>query len=302
MSQNNVTADEQARFDQFLFDLKEQGRTPRTLTAYQQDWQLFASWFHQTNGEAFVLDRLSAMDMQDYLTWGKTQNLKPSTLNRRIGLLKQYVKWAEEQGLVPAEQQKRIKKVRLVKRQPLAPQSLTSKEVRKLLKEVELRGSLRDQAIIKTLLFTGLRVGELAALTREDVILSERHGTLLIRAEHAKGGKERQVPLPKEARAALKAYMEIVSDGQRLFMGRQGALSEAGVAAMLRKYAAWADLEEISPHVLRHTFAYNYLEKNHNDLVGLADILGHEDLNTTYIYTKRRLSDLQNDIENVQFF
>jgi len=302
MTANQVTIEEQARFEKFLLDLKAQGRTPRTLVAYQQDWQQFAHWFYETNGEPFTLERLALMDMQDYLTWGKGQPLKPSTLNRRIGVLKQYVKWAEAQGLAAVDQHPRIQKVRLVKRHPLAPQSLPAKQVRKLLKEVERRGSLRDQAILKTLLFTGLRVGELAALTRADVILSERQGTLLIRAANAKGGKERQVPVPKAAREALQAYLEATPAGPHLFMGRQGALSEAGVAAMLRKYAAWANLEGITPHILRHTFAYNYLEKNNNDVVALADILGHEDLNTTYLYTKRRLSDLQADVENVQFF
>ena len=57
---------------------------------------------------------------------------------------------------------------------------------------------------------------------------------------------------------------------------------------MLAKYASWSRLEGVTPHILRHSFAYNYLENNNNDLVALADILGHSDLNTTRIYTKRR--------------
>ena len=87
-----------------------------------------------------------------------------------------------------------------------------------------------------------------------------------------------------------------------LFIGRQGPLSAEGVAAVVAKYAAWSRLEVVTPHILRHTFAYIYLESNNNDLVALADILGHTDLNTTRIYTKRRLSDLQEGAERVQFF
>ena len=82
----------------------------------------------------------------------------------------------------------------------------------------------------------------------------------------------------------------------------QGPLSVEGVAAVVAKYASWSQLEGVTPHILRHTFAYNYLENNNNDLVALADILGHSDLNTTRIYTKRRLSDLQEGAERVQFF
>jgi len=68
------------------------------------------------------------------------------------------------------------------------------------------------------------------------------------------------------------------------------------------KYGAWARLEGVTPHVLRHTFAYIYLENNNNDLVALADILGHSDLNSTRIYTKRRLRDLQEGAERVKFY
>ncbi len=85
-------------------------------------------------------------------------------------------------------------------------------------------------------------------------------------------------------------------------MGRQGPLSAEGVAAVVAKYAAWSRLEGVTPHVLRHTFAYSYLENNNNDLVALADILGHTDLNTTRIYTKRRLADLQAGAERIQYF
>jgi len=62
------------------------------------------------------------------------------------------------------------------------------------------------------------------------------------------------------------------------------------------------NIDGLTPHVLRHTFAYAYLANNSNDLVGLADILGHTDLNTTQIYTKRRLSDLQDGVEQVRFY
>ena len=91
---------------------------------------------------------------------------------------------------------------------------------------------------------------------------------------------------------ALEEVQMHTSDGM-LFIGRQGPLTAEGLAAVVAKYATWSRLEGVTPHILRHTFAYNYLENNNNDLVALADILGHTDLNTTRIYTKRRLSDLQ---------
>jgi site-specific recombinase XerD len=304
LDESIATTEEQKRLTQFLQELREKGRSPQTLRAYEFDWSQFTGWYAEVNQEPFTLGRLAAMDVQDYITWGQQQGLKATTLNRRLAWLKQYATWGEQQGVVNAEMRRRIKAVPIQRKQQLAPRSLSSQEARKLLKEVKVRGNPRDEAIISILLYTGLRVGELVTLKMGDVTLSERKGVIRIRAEVAKGGKEREVPVPKKAREALKEYMEEHSkdDNEPLFVGRQGPLSTEGVAAVVGKYAAWSRLEGVTPHILRHTFAYSYLENNNNDLVALADILGHSDLNTTRIYTKRRLSDLQEGAERVQFF
>jgi site-specific recombinase XerD len=296
--------DEIKRFAAFLDELHERGRSPRTLRAYASDWERFAAWYAEANGEPFTLRRVTALDIEDYLTWGKKQDLKPSTLNRRLAFLKQYIVWGAQQGVIDQDQQQRIKKIAIVKKQSLAPRSLTSSEARRLLKEVQARGNTRDEAIITTLLHTGLRVGELVALTVDDVTMSARKGEIRVRAGISKGSKERVVPLPKRARETLSAYFKEhqKNTGDALFIGRQGPLSADGVAAVVAKYAEWARLEGVTPHVLRHTFAYNFLANNNNDLVALADILGHTNLNTTRIYTKRRLSDLQAGAERVSFF
>jgi site-specific recombinase XerD len=295
---------ETERFAQFLQQLREQGRTPRTLRAYKIDWSRFSTWYTEVNREPFTLDRLAALDVQDYLQWGQQQQLKAATLNRRLAWLKQYATWGEQKGVVSKEMRQRIKAIPIQKKQMLAPRSLTAAQARKLLKEVKLRGNLRDEAILSVLLYTGLRVGELTSLVLTDITISERKGSIHIRPEIAKGNKERLVPIPKRAREALTDYFQSrkTSDEKRLFIGRQGSLSVEGIAAIVRKYAEWTGLEEVTPHTLRHTFAYNYLENNENDLVALADILGHSDLNTTRIYTKRRLSDLQDGAERIQFF
>jgi integrase/recombinase XerC len=298
-----ATAEEHKWFALFLHELQERGRSPRTLRAYEFDWSQFANWYTEVNQEPFTLERLAALDVQDYINWGQEQHLKPTTLNRRLAWLKQYAAWGEQQGVVSSEMRQRIKAIPIQRKQQLAPRSLSPRQARKLLKEVKVRGNQRDEAIISVLLYTGLRVGELVALKLDDVTLSERKGVIQVRAEVAKGGKERAVPIPKRAREALQAYIDVrpsENDGP-LFIGRQGPLSAEGVAAVVRKYAAWSRLENVTPHVLRHSFAYSYLENNNNDLVALADILGHSDLNTTRIYTKRRLSDLQEGAERVKF-
>ena len=195
-----ATTEECQRLARFLAQLRERGRSPRTRRAYELDWSRFATWYAEVNQEPFDLERLAALDAQDYITWGREQGLKPSTLNRRLAWLKQYAAWGEGQGVVSAEMRERIKRVPVQRKQLLAPHSLSSRQARKLLKEVKVRGHARDEAIISVLLYTGLRVGELAALRLEDVTLSARKGVIQVRAEVAKGGKERAVPIPQRAR------------------------------------------------------------------------------------------------------
>ncbi len=178
--QRAVTAAEKRRAAKFFQWLEERGRRPRTLAAYQGDWRVFAGWYHRTNDEPFDLTRLTALDLNDYREWALAENLAPSTINRRLGFLKQYAAWGMEQGMVEPSVHRAIKEVRSARQQKLAPRAIAQPEVRRLLKEVELRAGSRDQAIIYTLLFTGLRVGEIAHLEVEDVTLSERKGTIII--------------------------------------------------------------------------------------------------------------------------
>jgi site-specific recombinase XerD len=298
-----VTATEAHRATEFWAWLKGRGRRARTLSAYQTDWRAFARWFAQANDEPFDLSRLTALDLNDFRDWGLARQLAPSTINRRLGFLKHYASWGLEQGHVEGKILQSMREVSLARQQKLAPRALSQAAVRRLLKEVELRADDRDQAIIYTLLFTGLRVGELAHLRVEDVVLSERKGTLLIRSEYAKGGKQRQVPIPLEARRRLESFLAQHPDKQgALFLGQRGALGEDAIARVVKKYAAWARLEGVTPQVLRHTFAYTYLERTGNDLVGLAHILGHDNVATTQIYTQKSLGALQEEIEKVQFF
>lgn len=297
-----ATAEAQ-RADQFWNWLKERGRRSRTISAYQTDWREFAAWYQQTNDEPFDLTRLTALDLNDYRSWGLAQQLAPSTINRRLGFFKHYAAWGLEEHFVEASVFRAIKAVALVRQQKLAPKALSQAEVRRLLKEVELRAGVRDQAILYTLLYTGLRVGELAHLQIENVTLSDRKGTILVRGDHAKGGKQRHVPVPRAARQRLQSYMDHHSTGKdSLFLGQRGPLGEDAIGRIVRKYATWAKLESVTPHVLRHTFSYNYLEKTGNDLVGLANILGHDNVTTTQIYTQKPLGALQDEIEKVQFF
>lgn len=298
----HASPDEANRFAAFLEDIRALGRRAQTLRAYASDWLLFSDWYHSVNAEPFDLLRLSTLDIQDYRSFLGTRSMAPATINRRLVFLKRYAAFGVQQGLIRSDRHDAFRRVSMVRRQALAPKSLNAADVRRLLKELELHGSLRDQAILFLFLFTGVRVGELVRLLRGDLDLSEKRGTLLIRAEIAKGGRERAVPVPFESRRRLQAYLKTRSDaGPELFLGQRGPLHEDAVVRIVRKYADLSGLA-VTPHLLRHTFAYQFLAKNANDLVGLAAILGHENLNTTRLYTQKRLDDLRESAERVGYF
>jgi integrase len=125
-------------------------------------------------------------------------------------------------------------------------------------------------------LSTAVRVGELAHFGRKDITISEQQGAIHVRPESSKGGRERSVLIAKEARTFLEAYLSTrKDDSPALFVGQRGRFTDQGIRDIVVRYAG------VPPHRLRHTFAYEYLRSNENDLVALADILGHESLNTT---------------------
>ena len=286
---------EKKRFEEFIA-----GFGGNTARSYSQDWKVFAEWYREVNDEEFDLRRLSSLDVGDFKRWSLTEGRAASTVNRRLAFLKKYSSYGLKTGVLKQEIHDSIRSVKGVPKQTLAPKSLPVPVVRKLLKELELRGSSRDKAIIYSILFSGLRVGELVALNRDDLQISERKGAVNIRSEISKRGKEREVPLPLEARRHLRAYLKSRMDSeQAVFVGQRGRLKEDAVNKLLSKYSNGV---HITPHLLRHTFAYRYLEQNDNDLVGLAAILGHDDLNTTRIYTQKRLEDLQEGVEAVNYF
>ena len=100
------------------------------------------------------------------------------------------------------------------------------------------------------------------------------------------------------------AYLPLETRQDRydsLFIGQRGPMKEDAIVRIVRKYAERCGIH-VTPHQLRHTFAYQYLDRNQNDLVGLAAILGHESLNTTRLYTQKRLEDLQKSAERVGYF
>jgi site-specific recombinase XerD len=163
------------------------------------------------------------------------------------------------------------------------------------------RASARDRAIVLTMLFAGLRVGELVALDVEDVRVSERKGLLVVRA--GKGDTYREVPLNALARQVLDEWLEqrkqLVDEEERaLFVsGRGGRLSARATDSAVRRVARDAGLD-LSAHVLRHTFLTRMV-RGGTDLVIVAELAGHRRLETTRRYSLPSQADRQAAVDRL---
>jgi len=288
-----VGAEEPALFTGFLdsHDFADNSRK-----AMIQDARKFARWFSTANHEPFVVGRVTTRDVTDFKThFRRDRGQAVATINRALVTLRRFFGWLVDQGHAPANP---IKPVKELKRQQLAPKGMERKDVRRLLREVELRQDLRAGAIFSMFLYTGCRCGDLVDLELDALQIGDRSGTF----RFGKGAKERWVPLPLPARRALQAYLETRPPvaSSRVFIGERGPLTESGIRSLCDKYSAFIGVH-VHPHLLRHTMAHQYLADNPGDLVGLAQILGHENLNTTARYTKHTQDQLGEAAERMSY-
>jgi len=153
--------------------------------------------------------------------------------------------------------------------------------------------SVRDQALAGVMRYAGLRKGEACGLTVADVTLSARKGVIRV---VGKGSKVRHVPVSARLRELLQAWMEQrPSDAgtRALFVSaRGGALSPRSVTDVVTRLAREADLPDLTPHVLRHTFATELVREVGVDLVTVADLLGHASIEITRGYAAASDDDL----------
>jgi site-specific recombinase XerD len=286
---------EASLFAQFL---NAHDLSPNTRRAFAQDMRKFAGWFTTANHEQFTTKRVTVRDITDFRDHLRREHGQAvSTVNRALVTLRRFFAWLEGKTHIPANPAKSVKEL---KRQQLAPKGLDRSQVRSLLREVELREDVRAGAIFGLLLYTGCRVGDLVNLELHDVLLNDRSGSVIFR--HGKGNQQRSVPLCLPARRALQAWLDIRPSvvSSNVVVGERGPLSDRGIRSLCDKYSAFCGFK-IHPHLLRHTMAHRFLADNQNDLVSLAQILGHQNLNTTKRYVQRTEGQLAEAAERLRF-
>jgi integrase/recombinase XerC len=238
----------------------------------------------------------SADTIRSFLAFLNEKDYSAATLARKIATLRSFYKWADRRRLVASNPMTLIRTPRQSKR---LPKAITVEQVERLLAAPDENDVLgrRDRAMLETLYSTGIRVSELVGLDISD--LDAQGESLFVRG---KGKKERIVPLGSHALGAIARYIEGVEGDAKfgprwtqclqggghgpLFLNKHGSrLSSRSVRRKLDKYLRSVGLDpSISPHTLRHSFATHLLD-NGADLRSVQELLGHQSLSTTQVYT-----------------
>jgi len=281
LSPNLMDAD----LEQFYHHLGvERGLARLTLAAYAQDLQDFRLFLESRSISAWAA--VSLADLQDYLGVLEGRNLSARSRARRLSALRQFFRFLQREEKLAANPAELLDSPRLPQR---LPQVLGEKEVAALLAAPDPTTPTgeRDDALLELLYATGLRVSELAHLTLKQIDL--RRGVV---RPLGKGRKERLVPMVPQAVTKLQGYL--AQGRPALLKGREspylfvncrgGRLSRQGIWKIIKHYARLAGVRDLSPHVLRHSFATHLLARGANLRV-LQMLLGHADLATTTIYT-----------------
>lgn len=251
----------------------------------------------------YKLRGADAMTIRGLLSHLESFGYSPATTARKVATLRSFYKWLS--GL-DARQINPMLLIRSPKQAKRLPKAIDVEQVEALLAAPDNRETLgaRDRAILETLYSTGVRVSELVELNRNDLSMSEQ--TMHVRG---KGKKERIVPLGSHALAAIRHYMTLLEPDPRfselrresdrnpavpVFINKNGGrLSSRSVRRKLDKYLVGAGLDPgISPHTLRHSFATHLLD-NGADLRSVQELLGHQSLSTTQVYTHLSTSRLR---------
>jgi len=276
---------EQQLIESFLDALwSERGLSENTLQSYRYDLTLLAQHLDKRHSG------LQAANREELLNFLATQvqaGRSPRSLSRYLSGFRQFYQWLLREGRIQKDPSALIDSPKLGRG---LPKALSEQQVEALL-EAPDTGSplgLRDRTMLELMYATGLRVSELISL--QVINLGINQGVVRVTG---KGGKERLVPLGEEALSWLQRYLqdsrpELLkgADCRQVFVtNRKSGMTRQAFWYAVRKYAVIAGISQnVSPHMLRHSFATHLL--NHGaDLRVVQLLLGHSDLSTTQIYT-----------------
>ncbi|MEM7403577.1 MAG: tyrosine-type recombinase/integrase, partial [Myxococcota bacterium] len=269
----------------FLRSLQSQDYSQATIASYAVDLQLFGSWLQQHNLAALHLSDTDLIEYKNFVRF--KQHRQPATINRYFATLRRFYHWLQRMDYLATPPCM----PRCLAQPSGAVRWLSASEQRRLLRVTKQQPHQRNSAVIVLLLHTGLRASELCALQWRDICMTQRSGSLYVR--QGKGQRERRLPLNTSARTAMQqlGYEHHAHSSELLLQGQRGALVARSLQRIVTHCGRQADITQLSPHRLRHTFCKNLIDAG----VGLevvARLAGHANIQTTRRYCEPGWQDL----------
>ncbi|CDO02244.1 Tyrosine recombinase XerC [Oceanobacillus picturae] len=265
----------------------EKNASPYTVKYYQNDLEIFFA-FLQGEGIADLGD-VDQKVVRIYLTMLYNKQLSRRSVSRKISTLRSFYKYLERENVLFSNP---FVHISLPRTESPVPGFLYKQELEKLFEINDLNEPTgqRNQALIELLYATGMRVSECQGLRLQDIDFSI--GTIFVRG---KGRKERYIPFGRFAEIALETYItegrpallkKAEQQNEAVFLNARGnPITARGIRLILNKMVEKAALTvHVHPHKLRHTFATHLLNEG-ADLRSVQELLGHENLSSTQIYT-----------------
>lgn len=263
----------------------EKSLSENSVVAYLGDVSKLEKFFTQKEGE-IIPATVSYSDLKEFLAWYGTDNKNTRTQSRVLSGVRAFYKFLLIEGEIEENPASLLESPRIGLK---LPEVLSIAEIDRMIDEIDLSKpeGHRNKAIIETLYGCGLRVSELVNLRLTDIHYGE--GFVVVTG---KGNKQRLVPVSGKALKEIDIYKKdrnsipVIHDQNVLFLNRRGSkLTRAMIFTIIKELAAKAGImKNISPHTFRHSFATHMIEAG-ADLRAVQEMLGHESILTTEIYT-----------------
>jgi len=257
----------------------EKGLSRNTLQNYARDVRRLQVW---AAGKGTQVNALQRKDLREWIASMSREGLAPSSVARAVSAARSFFKFLMLDRHV---QRDPTEDIHTPQKRSRLPKFLTEEEMERLLRAPDINTDVgvRDRALLELMYAAGLRVSELCGLKVADVDLD---GAIV--SCFGKGSKQRRIPIGKSAVHWLQRYLAVRdrlgSNNPVLFLNRGRALTRQLAWSIIKTYAAKAEVPNISPHTLRHSFG-THLMQHGADSRSVQALLGHSDISTTEIYT-----------------
>ena len=283
------------------FLIIEKGLTLSSIESYKYDLTIFYNDIKDIL-ENNNLHKLKIEFIYDFIKNQSINRISSATIKRRVSTIRNFYLFLQKREVISFI----VPEIKTPKIGIKLPNYLTIEEVDKLLSipDINTFKGLRDKTMLEIMYSCGLRVSELISLKKKDINIKNSFIRII-----GKGNKERIIPIGEIALEYLNKYFELLSYNSKLnnsknvFINKNGLpLTRQYFFKIIKYYSIKANINKnISPHTLRHSFATHLLE-NGAPLIAVKNLLGHESINTTQIYThvneRKLVSVIDNNFKN----